>query len=105
VIAGFAAQQANEIGVRTALGAQMNDVIGLVMGKGLRLKGLGIAIGLPVVSSALDKNVRSAVSVWERFHSQVFYRATRNNSYCGCIACSRSMNNPIIGAERRRLFC
>lgn len=46
VIAGFATQRTNEIGVRLALGAQVRDVLWLVLGKGLRLTLLGMAIGL-----------------------------------------------------------
>lgn len=46
VIAGFVAQRTNEIGVRLALGAQMSDVLWLVLGRGLRLTLIGAAIGL-----------------------------------------------------------
>jgi putative ABC transport system permease protein len=46
VMAGFVVQRTNEIGVRMALGAPIGDVLWLVVGKGLRLTLLGVAIGL-----------------------------------------------------------
>jgi putative ABC transport system permease protein len=46
VIASLAAQRTQEIGIRTALGAQSGDVLWLVMRNGLRLAALGTALGL-----------------------------------------------------------
>jgi putative ABC transport system permease protein len=39
-------QRTNEIGIRMALGAQQNDVFKLIVGQGLKLALLGVAIGL-----------------------------------------------------------
>ncbi len=46
VISGFVVRRTGEIGVRMALGAQLRDVLWLVLGKGLRLSLMGTAIGL-----------------------------------------------------------
>jgi putative ABC transport system permease protein len=46
VISGFVARRTGEIGIRMALGAQLRDVLWLVVGRGLRLSLLGTVIGL-----------------------------------------------------------
>jgi ABC-type antimicrobial peptide transport system permease subunit len=58
VIAYTTARRTREIGIRMALGAQGHDVQRLVIGTGLRLVALGIAIGL-VASFALARLIAS----------------------------------------------
>lgn len=52
-------QRETEIGIRVALGATPADVRGLVLGEGLRLSGLGAAIGIAaaVVGTRLLKSL------------------------------------------------
>jgi putative ABC transport system permease protein len=46
VIAYSVAQRTNEIGIRLALGAQQRDVLKMVLGQGIKLTLIGVAIGL-----------------------------------------------------------
>ena len=58
VVAYAVSQRTNEMGIRIALGAQMADVIRLVLADGLRTVAFGVAAGV-VVPHALGKLVSS----------------------------------------------
>ena len=52
VIAYWVSQRTREVGIRVALGARRSDILGLVMGQGLRLSAIGIALGIPFALGA-----------------------------------------------------
>jgi putative ABC transport system permease protein len=58
VMAQFVAQRTHEIGIRIALGARPLEVVRLVLGQGVRLALLGLAIGT-VVAFAATRLIRS----------------------------------------------
>ena len=46
VLSYFVAQRTREIGIRVALGASSGDILRMVVGRGLALAGIGLAVGL-----------------------------------------------------------
>jgi putative ABC transport system permease protein len=57
VMACVVAQRHHEIGVRMALGAQRSQVLGLILGRTMKLSGVGIALGL-LAAFALTRLLR-----------------------------------------------
>jgi putative ABC transport system permease protein len=60
VLSFIVSQQWRELGVRVALGAQHRDIHRLVIGRGLRLTGVGLGVGL-ALGAALARAVSSLV--------------------------------------------
>ena len=60
VISYSVGQRTQEIGIRVALGAQKSEVLKLVVGQGMQLAGVGLAIGL-VASLAFSRLLRSQI--------------------------------------------
>ena len=58
VLAYSVTQQTREIGIRMAMGAERRDVLGLVVGQGLKLAGAGLVLGI-LVSFALTRQLSS----------------------------------------------
>ena len=54
VVSFAVAQRTREIGVRTALGAEPGQIIGVFFRRGLRLTGFGLILGLPLSVTALQ---------------------------------------------------
>lgn len=46
VLSSLVTQRTQEIGIRMALGAQMRDVLGMILSEGFRLVALGVVIGV-----------------------------------------------------------
>ena len=55
LLASMVGQRSREIGIRIALGARRSDILTLILGKGLLLAGIGIAIGL--ILSAISARI------------------------------------------------
>ena len=75
VLACAVTQRQREIGVRMALGAQRRDVLGLVVGHGMRLAFIGVALGL-TGAFALTRVLQSLLFEIRPFDPLTFLMAT-----------------------------
>jgi putative ABC transport system permease protein len=71
VLAYAVTQRTGEIGIRVALGAQKNQVIGLILSQGMRLVLLGLVAGLGL-AAALSRFIRSLLYQVEPLDPLVF---------------------------------
>jgi putative ABC transport system permease protein len=86
VVAYGVSQRTNEMGIRTALGAQTSDILDLVVGEGLRLLAIGLALGV-VVSLALGRFIGSLLFGISPYDVSVLIGATSVLCALGLIAC------------------
>lgn len=71
VLAYAVTQRTGEIGIRVALGAQKNQVIGLILSQGMRLVLLGLVVGLGI-AAALARFIRTLLYQVEPLDPVVF---------------------------------
>jgi putative ABC transport system permease protein len=74
VVSYAVSMRTREIGVRVAMGAEPNDVLGMVLGHGLALAAIGVAIGL------------AAAFVLTRFLASLLYGVTARDPWMFAIA-------------------
>jgi putative ABC transport system permease protein len=75
VVSYAVSMRTREIGVRVAMGAQRNDVLGLVVSHGLVIAGVGVAIGI------------AAALALTRFLASLLYGVTARDPWTFAIAC------------------
>ena len=86
VIAYAVSQRTTEIGIRMALGARAGQVVGLVMGSGLRLVAIGLAGGL-VASAIAAYLIRTLLFGVEPFDVRIYAVVAVLFAIVGALAC------------------
>lgn len=86
VLAYTVTQRTREIGIRVALGAQQRNVLTLVIGEGMRLAGLGIALGL-VGAFALTRVLQRLLYEIEPTDPVTFVGVTALLGFVALLAC------------------
>jgi putative ABC transport system permease protein len=86
IISYSVAQRTQEIGIRVALGAQRGEILGMVVGQGMRLAGAGAGIGL-AASVAISRLLRSQLFQVSPFDPLIFTATTLVLIGAALVAC------------------
>jgi putative ABC transport system permease protein len=86
VVAYGVSQRTNEMGIRVALGARTSDILDLVVGEGIRLLAIGLALGV-VTSLALGRFIGSLLFGITPYDASVLIGATTVLCALGILAC------------------
>ncbi|MCM3901011.1 MAG: ABC transporter permease [Pyrinomonadaceae bacterium] len=86
VLAFSVAQRTREIGIRLALGAQARDVFKLIIGQGMILIGIGVAIGV-AASLALTRFIASLLFGVTPTHATTFVAVSAGLTLVALLAC------------------
>ena len=80
------AQRTREIGIRLALGAQARDVFKLIIGQGMILVSIGVAIGV-AASLALTRFIASLLFGVTPTHATTFVAVSAGLALVALLAC------------------
>lgn len=86
VLAYAVTQRRREIGVRMALGAQRRDVLGLVVGQGMRLTLIGLGLGF-VGAVAMTRLLQSLLFEVKPFDAPTFIAVTATLAFVALFSC------------------
>jgi putative ABC transport system permease protein len=87
VLAFSVNQRRREFGIRSALGAQPHDILGMVVTEGLRITALGVVIGL-AAAAALTRSLGSLLFGVKPIDPATFLAAPAVLAACALIACA-----------------
>ncbi|HEY4307600.1 MAG TPA: ABC transporter permease [Gemmatimonadaceae bacterium] len=95
VLASSVRQRTSEIGVRVAFGAEPRDIFSLIIGEGLRLSAIGLAIGVVLALAATRAMTSMLVSV-QPFDPLTFATMALVFVIIACLACWRPARRAML---------